>query len=993
MKKCMYILLYKLNKQKMKILNAFLLFAVLFFFAKISDAQISSDKKPFTDFVNIKSVVPVMTMQAVDESKLLSEDANDAQYKDVPPRFGKDLKVNFGYSNSGIKTVLADGSTIWRVKIKSAGAYSINLIFDKFYLPIGTTFFIYNENKKHMIGAFTEYNNSFDQKFSTTPVAGDEITLEFNAPPDVKQEPMINVSYVIHAYKNVFHLIEQLTDDYGGSGSCNRNVICPEGDPYRNQIRSEIMILQSNNTRVCSGAMINNTRNDGTPFMLTANHCYDASYATWVIMFKYESALCPNLSGDGPLTYTISGTTLMARNSFSDFCLLKLSSKPPVSYNAYYSGWNRSNVPPTSGFCVHHPDCDVKKISFITTPFTPTSYNTPAVPGDSSHWHVQWALISSTGLTPITEPGSSGSPLFDQNKRITGQLHGGPSSCTATDKSDYYGKFSTSWNYGTTPATRLRDWLDSANTGVMFIDGFDPNAGPLNAFNIQSPAAGTTITSIAGSTSTVTFNWDTSTAAATYKWIFGSSLPTRQLTIPVPLKPLTMTLSQLDTYLAGIGLNQGDSISGSWDVWAFRNNAPANDSLKAVNGPRTIKFKRYKPALTAFNLISPTSGYRFETMPGGTTPFTANWTKSAQGATYKVFYATPNFSNSANIKLRLPSDNSGFDSTYSNTSGGLDALMASLGLASGDSTVGQWRIYAYSGTDSVASSQTYNITFKRLPISTIVIGTGTTAIQYPYYTYWHDARTQMIYTKTEILAAGGYGNLITGMALNVASVGSPDMSSFRVRMKNTSDSVLTAFDNSTTGWVTCYTNAAYTPAGTGWQGYTFITPFPYSITSNLLVEICFDNTSYSTSSTVFSSSTPQQRTFCMYQDNGAGCTSATLTNTVSNPTRPNIQLTMNLSTGINNNLTGTPKEFALYQNYPNPFNPVTKIRYDLPISGFATLKVYDILGKEVATLVNEQKNAGRYIVDFDGSNLSSGVYFFKYQVGGFIQTKRMMLIK
>jgi hypothetical protein len=973
--------------------NCFIIFGILFLFTNYSNAQISVEGKPISNFVSLKNDIPSVAMQSFDVNALISEDAYESQFKDIPVRFGKPFNVNFGYTNSGIKEILSDGSRIWRVKIKSQDSYSINLIFDKFNLPEGSSLFVYNESKKQVLGAFTNLNNSFDGKFSTTPVGGDAIILEYNAPSYVKEEPMINISIVVHAYKNVFKLIEKLTDDYGGSGTCNRNVICPEGDPYRNQIRSEIMILQSNNTRICSGAMINNTRFDGTPYMLTANHCYDASYATWIIMFNYQSALCPNLSGDGPTNMTISGTSLMAKNAFSDFCLLKLSSKPPVSYNTFYSGWNRSNVPPTSGFCVHQPDCDVKKISFSNVPFTPTSYNTPAVPGDSSHWHVIWASIPSTGLTPITEPGSSGSPMFDQNKRIVGQLHGGPSSCTATDKSDYYGKFSTSWNYGTTPATRLRDWLDSANTGVMFVEGYDPNAGPLNAFNLQVPAAGTVYTSIAGSTTTITFNWDTSTAAATYKWIFGSSLPTRLLTIPITLKPLTMTLGQLDNYLAGIGIVQGDSVSGSWDVWAFRNNAPQNDSLKAVNGPRTIKFKRYKPTLTAFSLISPVSGSRYETMPGGTATFQANWTKSASGTTYKVFYATPNFSNNSYIKLRLPSDNTGFDSTFTNTSGGLDAILASLGLVPGDSTVGQWRVYAYSGADSLASSQTFNITFKRLPIGSITIGTGTTAVQYPYYTYWHDARTQMIYTKSEILSAGGYGNLITGMALNVVSVGSPAMSSFRVRMKNTTDSTLTAFDNSTTGWVICYTNSAYTPGGTGWQGYTFSTPFPYNIGYNLLVEVCFDNTSYSASSTVNSSTTPVQRTFCMYQDNGAGCSSATLTNSVTNPTRPNIQLTMNFAMGVSNNHGGVPKEFALFQNYPNPFNPVTKIKYDMPISGFATLKVYDMLGKEVATVINEEKKPGSYIVDFDGSNLASGAYFFKFQVNNFIQTKKMILLK
>ncbi|MBM4158723.1 MAG: T9SS type A sorting domain-containing protein, partial [Ignavibacteria bacterium] len=88
-----------------------------------------------------------------------------------------------------------------------------------------------------------------------------------------------------------------------------------------------------------------------------------------------------------------------------------------------------------------------------------------------------------------------------------------------------------------------------------------------------------------------------------------------------------------------------------------------------------------------------------------------------------------------------------------------------------------------------------------------------------------------------------------------------------------------------------------------------------------------------------------------------------------------------------------PFEYKLSQNYPNPFNPVTKIQYSLPKAGFVTLKIYDILGREVRTLVNEYKNAGRYITEFDGSNLSSGIYFYKLEVNGFKDVKRMMLIK
>jgi hypothetical protein len=98
-------------------------------------------------------------------------------------------------------------------------------------------------------------------------------------------------------------------------------------------------------------------------------------------------------------------------------------------------------------------------------------------------------------------------------------------------------------------------------------------------------------------------------------------------------------------------------------------------------------------------------------------------------------------------------------------------------------------------------------------------------------------------------------------------------------------------------------------------------------------------------------------------------------------------------TGIVWNQQTSPNTYKLSQNYPNPFNPVTKIDYALPKSGFVTLKVYDMLGREVVNLVSENKTIGNYSVDFNASNLTSGVYFYRLEVNGFVDTKKMMLIK
>jgi hypothetical protein len=88
-----------------------------------------------------------------------------------------------------------------------------------------------------------------------------------------------------------------------------------------------------------------------------------------------------------------------------------------------------------------------------------------------------------------------------------------------------------------------------------------------------------------------------------------------------------------------------------------------------------------------------------------------------------------------------------------------------------------------------------------------------------------------------------------------------------------------------------------------------------------------------------------------------------------------------------------PQQYALSQNYPNPFNPTTRIKFALPESGNVILKLYDNLGKEISTLVNENLNAGQYEYEFDGSNLGSGVYYYKIFSDNFVETKKMVLVK
>jgi len=99
------------------------------------------------------------------------------------------------------------------------------------------------------------------------------------------------------------------------------------------------------------------------------------------------------------------------------------------------------------------------------------------------------------------------------------------------------------------------------------------------------------------------------------------------------------------------------------------------------------------------------------------------------------------------------------------------------------------------------------------------------------------------------------------------------------------------------------------------------------------------------------------------------------------------------TTGIENINSEVPDEFKLNQNYPNPFNPTTTIKYQIPELSFVTLKVYDVLGNEIETLVNEEKPAGSYEVTWYAEGLPSGVFFYQLRAGEFVQTKKMLLLK
>ncbi len=291
-----------------------------------------------------------------------------------------------------------------------------------------------------------------------------------------------------------------------------------------------------------------------------------------------------------------------------------------------------------------------------------------------------------------------------------------------------------------------------------------------------------------------------------------------------------------------------------------------------------------------------------------------------------------------------------------------------------------YRIIAQDNSSGHNKDSTALYKFKIIQPTTACIGTGTTTGAWPFNTYWHDSRTQMLFTSAEMMGL----DRVDQIAFNIQTYATQVMNGFNIRMQNTTNTSISAWV--TSGWTTVYTGT-YTVPGTGWRSINLQNAFTRNPSQNLLVEICFDNTSYTSATNVYNTSVPSGMTIEYHQDNGTGCS---LTG-VTAASRPNTCFYKIV--GTQSEPIAIPNVFSLAQNYPNPFNPSTSIKFNVPKLSLVKLVVYDVIGREITTLVNGMKQPGSYEAIFNAENLASGVYFYRIEAGDFIDVKKMVLIK
>lgn len=448
-------------------------FVVLSFFIPILIfSQVTNEGKPISWKVENENIKKI-NLPEFNLKQIQAEDKENDGKGDAPWRFGYEHQVDMGLNTHGQWTNLADGSRYWLLNIKSDGAKTMNFIFDEFYLPEGAKLYFYNADHSDVLGAYTHSQNREDKIFGSWLVDGDDIFIEYYEPFDKIGQGKLHLSRAVHGYRSVSDFAKQ-AKALNQSGDCNLDVDCSIGadfDDLKDELKKSVALLISGGSSFCTGALINNTNNDGTPYFLTANHCVGGSVGNWAFRFNWRSpnpqCATTNNSTNGTFNQTISGATLKASNSKSDFALVEITAPVPNSWDLVWAGWNRSETRPDYAIGIHHPSGDIMKVCRDDDGPTLDSRTFNFFPATQMWLIGNWE-------EGVTEPGSSGSPLFNQNGEIIGQLAGGSAACLSGSNStsnnggvDYYGRLSTSWDFGSSSSRRLKDWLDPNNTGAM----------------------------------------------------------------------------------------------------------------------------------------------------------------------------------------------------------------------------------------------------------------------------------------------------------------------------------------------------------------------------------------------------------------------------------------------------------------------------------------------------------------------------------------------
>ncbi|MEL6810229.1 MAG: T9SS type A sorting domain-containing protein [Bacteroidota bacterium] len=443
-------------------------------------AQADEGQDPVSWEYNLETVEPI-ELPPLDLAVVQQEDSINDLDKSRPWRYGITRPVLLDPQTSGVWNTLDNGDRIWRVAIKSPRAINMSVNFDGFHLPQGARLQLYNGDRSDKSKSYTQENNRSSKVLGSWFVSGDVVWVEYYEPSYLAGTPELQIGSIIHGYRmDIVNAWVDGTRGLNDSGDCNYDVNCSVGEDFdtkKDVVKKAVALLNLGNGYLCSASLINNTRSDKTPYLLTANHCLEGSDpALWSVRFNWMSPgpVCGSIenSTDIQSNFTMSGAEFRAANSASDFALVELYNEIPTSWDVAFAGWDHTDTPPLFQVGIHHPNGDIMKICRDDDGAVKENANGTDV------WLIKGVSVGNGDGWEIgtTESGSSGSPLFNQAGRIIGQLYAGQSVCNGLENNgdyDVYGRMGVSWDAGSSAETRLKDWLDPLNSGLTVLDALE----------------------------------------------------------------------------------------------------------------------------------------------------------------------------------------------------------------------------------------------------------------------------------------------------------------------------------------------------------------------------------------------------------------------------------------------------------------------------------------------------------------------------------------
>ncbi|PWB72236.1 MAG: hypothetical protein C3F15_11575, partial [Holophagae bacterium] len=433
--------------------------------ARLADARTGAPPLSHSAQLAPLEQVAVLELDAIDREALLAEDdAAKADSLAKPLRFASPVDMALTPADSGSWERVADGGRVWRLRIHAPNATDLNFGFTHYRLAAGATLHIWSEDYDYVEGPYTAADASHAGDLWTPVVPGERAVLELYEPAGAEQASELVIGRIGRGYRDLFRL-DEVAD--AKAAWCNVDAVCPEGDGWRDEIRSVARISISG-TYLCSGTLITDVPGSFTPYFLTAYHCEVRSYnaSTVVAYWNFESPVCGMLGG-GSLADNQSGSIFRAGRQDNDVCLIELEEDPDPGFGVYFAGWDaRTATAPQATFSAHHPQGDEKMLTLNDDPLTTTNNCNLGGPV-GTHWNV------TDYEAGTTEGGSSGSALWDSGTHmIVGYLSAGAPACS-NPINDCYGKLAVGFD-GASADTRLKDWLDPGNTGTRFVPGSDP---------------------------------------------------------------------------------------------------------------------------------------------------------------------------------------------------------------------------------------------------------------------------------------------------------------------------------------------------------------------------------------------------------------------------------------------------------------------------------------------------------------------------------------